>query len=185
MGFLSALIPLFAGFTQPIKDYFAYKAKESEAKNALALATIQAQAEQAKAQASAETAQQQAKLGATSNEFKQWSFCLLVLPLLFSVFFPSKAAVMWHNFEAIPEWFRTLFGAVYLTIWGIPVASNYLSGIFSGLSGAIDARREYKLEKARINKAAVFAELKAKLFTKGMTQKQVDVVDKALDKGEN
>ncbi len=187
-AFLLALVPLLTGITQPLKDWWGYKQKEAETKQQLALATLQAQAEQAKASMESDTAQLQSKLAATTSQFKEHTFYFLLIPLLFSILLPSKAAVMWHNFDVIPEWFRTLFGAVYLTIWGIPVASSYIGGIFKGMgsavSNAIYDRREYKIEKIKaINENKLFDSLRKSVFTKGFTQDQVVAIQAAIKAG--
>lgn len=98
---------------------------------------------------------------------------------------PNYATTMWHNFEAIPDWFRMLFAAVYGVIWGLPVAKDYIGAMFSAAGTALNDRREYKLEKARINRQAVFNTLKQSgILPKVISQQQVDLVDKALDAGE-
>ncbi len=188
-AFLLALVPLLSGITQPLKDWFGYKQKEADTKQQLALATLQAQAEQAKASMESDTAQLQSRLAATTSQFKEHTFYFLLIPLLFSILLPSKAAVMWHNFDVIPEWFRTLFGAVYLTIWGIPVASSYIGGIFKGmggaLSGALSDHRDYKIDKIKaINEAKVFESLRKSIFTKGLTEAQVADVQAAIKAGQ-
>lgn len=186
---LLALVPLLTGITQPLKDWFGYKQKEAETKQQLALATLQAQAEQAKASMESDTAQLQSKLAATTSQFKEHTFYFLLIPLLFSILLPSKAAVMWHNFDVIPEWFRTLFGAVYLTIWGIPVASSYIGGIFKGMGNAVSTaladRREYKIDKIKaINENKLFDSLRKSVFTKGFTQDQVVAIQAAIKAGQ-
>lgn len=188
-AFLLALVPLLSGITQPLKDWFGYKQEIAATKQAVALATIKAQASQVKETLISDTVLAQVKLDATTAQFKEHTFYFLLLPLLFSILLPSQAVIMWHNFDIIPEWFRTLFGAVYLTIWGIPVASGYVSGIFKGfgdaISGAVSSSRDHQIEKIKaLNDAKVFDSLRKSIFTKGLTQDQVTAVQDALKAGE-
>lgn len=183
-AFLLALMPLLGGLTQPLKDYFGYKQKIAVADQEFKLAALKAQSEAIIAQTTADTNQRAAYLGATTQGFRQGTFYFLVCPVILSIVLPSYAQIMWTNFESIPEWFRVLFVSVYSVIWGLPVAKEYIGGMFASLGNAVSNRREYKLEKARINREAVFAGLRKGIFQKGMTQAQVDVISAALDEGE-
>jgi len=175
--FLTALLPLLGGFTQPIKDFFSYKVKEAEQLQQLKLAQIEAESKAILAQSEAESAQMQLRLGATSREFKQSTFYLLILPVIFSVIFPSAASVMWENFRHIPEWFQILFVSVYSSIWGLPIAKEYLGGMFKGISNAIELRREFKL--AKLEKKTFYDLLRN---VKGkVTPDDVKVLEKVID----
>lgn len=176
------LIPVLSsllGEKGPLGQYFKIKADTIAAENNYKLEILKAQTEQAKA----EVQQVADRLNSTSQEFKQSTFWFICVPVLITMFAPQFATTMWGNFTLIPEWFQILFVSVYSSIWGLPIAKEYLGGMFKSLGNALDARREYKLEKARINRKAVFDTLK-KIFPKGMSQSQVNVIDSALDAGE-
>jgi hypothetical protein len=181
MGFLSALIPLLAGLTQPLKDYFSYKQQITKAEQDYKLALLQAQAEAAKQEAISQSTDLKNRLEATTKEFKQTTFWLLYAPILFTILFPKQAAEMWGNFNLVPEYFQWLFLSVYSAIWGIPI----VKGGYGAITDLLHQRREYKLEckKAQYNRKAVFDTIKA-LFPQGMSQQQVDLIDRALDAGE-
>lgn len=187
-AFLLALGPIIAKFFPSLQSYLDLKSAQVLATEKAQLAQIEANKQIAIAAGQSEAQLSQVKLASTTQEFKQFTFYFLLLPLLFSILFPSKAQEMWHNFDIIPEWFKNLFAAVYLTIWGIPIASSYIGGIFTGITRSVGAvvenRQQYQLEKAKINREAVFAELRRSLFANGLTQQQVNVIDDALDKGE-
>lgn len=175
-----ALLQIF-GENGPLGQYFKTKQKLEEAKNEVALARINADKELAIAQASADTSQLQSRLSATSQSFKQGTFYPLWGLVIFSVLFPSKAEVMWHNFGLMPDWFQWLFLSVYSAIWGLPI----VKGGYGAVTDLLQSRREYKIQKIEaLNRKAVFDELKQQWFPKGMNQQQVDVVNKALDAGE-
>lgn len=180
-AFLALLGPLLSKFLPSVQGVIDYKTKQVEATQQLELAKIEAEKQAIISGNQATTDQTRDKLAATTCVFKQHTFYFLILPIVLSVFMPDKAAVMWHNFDIIPVWFRTLFGAVYCTIWGIPLATGYIGGIFSGIGDAIDKRRTFALGKIELNRKAAFDVLKAKVFLKGMTAQQVAAVDEALN----
>ncbi len=181
MGFLTLLLPLLAGFTQPLKDYFSYKQQMTKAEQDYKLAVLQGQTEQAKQQMVSDTADLGNRLNSTSQSFKQTTFWLLYVPIIFTIMFPSQAKEMWGNFSLVPEYFQWLFLSVYSAIWGIPI----VKGGYGAITDLLQQRRDYKLEvkKAQYNRKAVFDVLKT-LFPKGMDQEQVNLIDKALDEGE-
>lgn len=181
MNFLTALLPLLAGFTQPLKDWFSYKRDSAKAEQDYKLAVLQAQAQAAQQQAISDSDQLKSRLDATTQEFKQTTFWLLCVPVLFTMLFPTKAKIMWENFTLIPEWFQWLFMSVYSAIWGLPI----VKGGYGAITDLLSARRDYKLEvqKTVYNRKAVFDTIK-QMFPNGMNQTQVDLVDRALDAGE-
>ena len=170
---LSTIVPSLAGFFQQQKEI-------ADAEHQLELARITAEAELAKQGMISESRDTRAKLAATTQGFKQWSFLFLMLPILYSVFFPTHALTMWSNLNVVPEWFRTLFAAIYLTIWGIPIAQGWLGGIFSGIGSSFGVGREIKQMK-KLNDKAFYASLRSSFG--GLTQTQVNAINKAIDAG--
>ncbi len=186
-GPIITLISGLLGESGPLGQWFKIKAETAKADEQYKLAYLTAQATQAAAQLQSDTSLTTARLAATTQQFKQYTFYFLVIPMLVSVCFPKYAAIMWHNFELIPEWFRTLFGAVYLTIWGIPVASGYLAGIFKGItqtaSDALDSRMDRKVKKIEaLNQKSFFDSIRKDLGG-GVDQKTVDMLNRAIAKG--
>ncbi len=178
------LVPLISqllGENGPLGQYFKIKADTITAENNYKLEVLKAQTEQAKA----EVQQISDRLNSTSQEFKQLTFWFICAPVLLTMFCPNFAVTMWHNFTLIPEWFQILFVSVYSSIWGLPIAKEYLGGMFKSLGNAIDTRREFKLEKARINREAVFASLRSNpQFKRGIDQATVNMIDTAINEGE-
>lgn len=165
-------------------EYFSKQKELGLAQVELQKAQLQAQITIAQAQATAETDFRTAELGATSPKFKQSVFYFFSGIILYSVFFPSHAASLWSNLNTVPQWFETIYVAMVCAIWGIPVAKEWIGGVFSGLGSYVSGRREYKLEKLKaINEAKVFASLRKSIFTKGLTAQQVNDVQAALKAG--
>lgn len=185
----AALIPLLSGIfgeKGPIGQYFKVKSAQVQAEQDYRLAVLKSNTEAVISGNQATTDQTRDKLNATTQSFKQGTFYFLVIPILLTICPLTKnfAETMWHNFDLIPVWYRTLFGAIYCTIWGIPLAAGYVGGIFSGIGNVIERRQQVSLEKARINRKVVMDDIREGLFPKGMSQAQVDLFDRALDAGE-
>ncbi len=184
MGFLAALLPLLAGFTQPLKDWFTYKQEAAKADRDYKLAALQAQSAQAIQDSIADTTQRSNYLAATSQGFRQGTFYWMSAIILYSIVFPSKAESLWHNFGLIPQWVQYVYVAMLSVTWGLPVAKENIGLMFSSIGRGLEARRDYKLAKAKINHKIVIDTLKKAWFPHGMTQAQVDLADRALDDGE-
>lgn len=179
----AAIIPLISsllGENGPIGKYFKLKADTIAAEQTYRLEVLKAQTEQAKTEAQ----QVSDRLNSTTQNFKQTTFWFIAVPVIITMcpWTSTFAVTMWANFKLIPEWFQILFVSVYSSIWGLPIAKEYLGGMFKSLGTAIEARREYKLERARINREAVFASIRKSIG--GIDQKTVDMIDTALDEGE-
>ncbi len=171
---LAAILPILSLLGTSVKDYLSHRQEVKKEEREVELATIQANKEAIISGNESTTAQIQAYLQATSKKFRQGTFYFFMVPFIVSMVAPEYAKVMWANFDAIPYEFKLLFFSIYGVIWGFPSINKY-----------VENRREYKLEKARINRKAVFDKLIAKWFPKGMNQQNVRDLDEALDAGEN
>lgn len=183
----TALIPILAqifGENGPIGQYFKNKNAIIQAEQNYKLELLKAQTDKAKAEVEADTTQRANYLGATSSSFRQGTFYWLSALILYSVIFPSKAEQLWHNFGLIPDWVQYVYVAMLSVTWGLPIAKENIGLMFSSIGRAVEARRDYKLEKAKINRAAVYDVLRKDIFKQGLTQNQVDAVEQALDAGE-
>lgn len=178
---------IFSTVLQPIKDYFAYKKEVRAAEQEVELATLQATTERIKSDNDSRTEELKARLDSTTRKFKQNTFYYLLIPCLFSMLFPDKAEQMWANFSVMPEWFRVLFVSVYSSIWALPLTKEYLGGMFSSAAKGLESRREYKLEKAKINREAAYAVLRAapQFRGRGLDQATVDTMEAVFNAGEN
>lgn len=182
LGFLIALLPILAGLTQPLKDWFAYKQESAKAEQDYKLAVLQTQAEQAKQQAISDSSDLGNRLSATTAGFKETTFWFLCVPIIFSVLFPSKAEVMWHNFSLVPEFFQWLFLSVYSSIWGIPI----VKGGYGAITELLASNKQFKLDKETIkangiDEKKLADELRRTLFTSGMTQPQWSAIKTAAE----
>lgn len=183
----AALIPLLSGIfgeNGPIGQYFKTKAAQVQAEQDYKLAVLKANTEAAIQESVADTTQRANYLGATSQGFRQGTFYWMSAIILYSIVFPSKADSLWHNFGLIPQWVQYVYVAMLSVTWGLPVAKENIGLMFSSIGKGLEARREFKLEKARINRKVVIDDIRKELFPKGMNQAQVDIFDRALDAGE-
>lgn len=177
-SFLSSLPGLIGNYFQKKTELEIQKVQTQQA---IELATQQAVAEAAKAQFDLN----KTIVNATSSNFKYFTFFMWFGPFMIGTVWPRKAAEIFANLSTMPEWYVQSCMLIMFTVWGISVSAPVVGNIFSGLSQYFKDRREYKLEKARINRDAVFSTLRSKMFPNGMNQSQVNIVDEALDKGEN
>lgn len=172
---ISLLSQVF-GENGPIGQYLKIKSDTAKAEQNYKLEVLKAQSAQITQQLVSDTTDLSNRLQSTSQSFKQGTFYPLWALVIFSVLFPSKATEMWHNFGLIPEWFQWLFLSVYSAIWGLP----FVKGGYGAFIEQLQSRREYKL-----NRQAIFNQVKASWFPKGMNDQQVKDLDNAIDKGEN
>lgn len=180
----AALIPLLSGIfgeNGPIGQYFKTKAAQVQAEQDYKLAVLKANTEAAIQESVADTTQRANYLGATSQGFRQGTFYWMSAIILYSIVFPSKADSLWHNFGLIPQWVQYVYVAMLSVTWGLPVAKENIGLMFSSIGKGLEARREYKLEKARINHKTVIDAIRKAWFPKGMNQAQVDLIDNTLN----
>lgn len=178
------LLPILAQLGGKLGDYFKQK-------NDLEMQRLETerQIEVAKQQMAADIAKTQMELNktiiqATGSYFKYFTFFMWFGPFMIGTVSPSRAHDIFTNWAGMPDWYVQSCMLIMFTVWGISVSAPVVSNIFSGLGQFMSDRREYKLEKAKINRDAVFAEVRAKWFPKGMNKQQVNDLDKALDDGE-
>lgn len=149
----------------------------------------QRQVEVAKQQMASEIAKAQLELNktivsSTGAYFKYFTFFMWFGPFMVGVVWPAKSAEIFQNLTTMPEWYVQSCMLIMFTVWGISVSAPVVGSIFSGLGRFMSERRDYKLEKARINRDAVFAKVRSKWFPKGMNQQQVNDLDEAITDGE-
>jgi hypothetical protein len=113
----------------------------------------------------------QEQLKATSPWFKQSIFFLFLSPIVITCYDPVWGKQIFDSLNIVPEWYIFIVSSISLAIWGIN--SDKVQNI-------IQARREYKLEKLKINRQAYF---EAKRLIQGpLTQKEVEEDTRVLDK---
>lgn len=176
----AALLPLIAnifGEKGPLGQYF-------KAKSDIALATQQAQLEVKKAEltmatevAKANVEQSKNQLAATSQGFKVFSYAILTLPVIIVCIYPALGKDIFANLSLIPSWYAQLYVAVVGVIWGLPIASSAVSGIFSAVQQSWLERQPVKIEKLKaLNEAKLADALRKSLFKNGMTQEQWNAI---------
>lgn len=148
---LSLIFGVLGKIPGVIGDVFKRQADVANANLDLQKEIVKAQMLQAGEMARAQLQYQTAALHATMPLFKQHMFWFLSIPILITMFMPNYAQVLWANVRMIPEFYWTLYSAVVLTIWGIPVASNIVSGVFSGFSSYAADRRQDKIQMLSVS----------------------------------
>jgi len=175
-----ALLPLLSAFfgeNGPLGMYLKTKAQQVQAAAELALQVEKDKLTLSTVMAQAEVQSTQIKLAATSQGFKTFSYCLLTLPILIVCIYPEGGKAVFTNLSLIPSWYAQLYVAVVGVIWGLPIASSAVSGIFSAVQQAWLERQPIKIDKIKaLNEKVLADQLRKTLFTQGMTQPQWEAI---------
>lgn len=187
MGFgaiLALILPILAKLPGQAGEYFKQKAdlqlEELKTKKEVELATRQMAQELAKSQFELN----KIIVNATGTYFKYFTFIMWFGPFMFTYIRPVWSQEIFKAWATMPPFYFQSCMLIMFTVWGISVSAPAVSGIFTSLGQFFADRREYKLEKARINRDAAFTKLKSKWFPKGMNQTQVEDFNEVLDEGE-
>lgn len=185
IAIFTALLSMLSVIPGKLGDYFKTKQEIEQIKlnteREIALAQLKAASEMSVA----ELELSKAALASTSPHFKYFTFFMWFGPFIVGIISPPTAKDIFTNLAGMPEWYVQSCMVIMFTVWGISVSGPAISNIFSGLGNFFEQRRDFKLEKAKIDKKAFFEALKAGIFKQGLSQSQVDVIDKALDDQEN
>lgn len=170
------IIPFLSGLfgeTGVIGGYLKTKAAQVQAQADLALQVEKDKLALSVAMAQAEVQSEQNKLAATSQGFKSFSYGLLTFPVIIVCLFPNTGKEIFANLSLIPSWYAQLYVAVVGVIWGLPIASGAVSGIFSAVQQSWLERQPLKIEKVKaLNEKVLAEQLRKNLFKQGMTQEQ-------------
>lgn len=182
MPFLLLLLPLLAKIPGMIGDYFS-KVQDIQK---IKLET-ERQIELAKQQLASTIAAGQLELNktivqSTGSYFKYFTFFMWFGPFMIGVVYPSASKEIFNNLTLMPEWYVQSCMLIMFTVWGISVSAPVVGNIFSGLSTYLGQRREFKLEKAKIDRKVYFNEFR-KLHGP-LSQGDVDLLNKSLDEAE-
>ncbi len=192
----TALIPLLSGIVGEngmLGKYLKTKADALQAKTDLDLQIQKDKLQMSLALAQAAVESEKQKLAATGQGFKFVSFCLITLPIVITCIVPEYGKRIFENLSLIPVGFMQLWAAVVGVIWGLPIAANTMSVIFTSIQDGWNARNQGKIEKINAlgiagkigkeeAKQEVFEVMKKAVGLNGYTQGQVDMINPILDK---
>lgn len=157
---LTLVFSILSGIPGQLGRYFEKKQElESirlETQRQIAIAQQQMASDMAKAEA--DTAIY--RLKATGQYFKYFTFMMWFGPFISGVFFPSFAEDIFKNLGLMPVWYVQSCVMIMFAVWGIQVAAPVVAGIFSNLNNFLGDRRQYKLEKAKIDRKAFYDALR-------------------------
>lgn len=191
----TALIPLLSGLfgeNSPIGQYFKTKALQVQA-----TADLELQVEKDKFGLSMEMAQagiesQKAELSATSAFTKAVILICVNIPVFITCLHAPWGAAIFSAFQQVPQWYAMLDVAIIGVVFGLPIANNWMSTVYTGIQDMWDQKHQRKLEvisangqAASINleqaKSQIFDILKNTVHLSGYTQGQVEAINKVLD----
>lgn len=175
----AALLPLLAGLPGMLGKFF-------QQRNDIESARIETerQVEMAKQQLAMEIARgevdrSKAALTSTGSYFKYFTFFMWFGPFMVGVFSPSTAKDIFLNLQGMPEWYVQSCMLIMFTVWGISVSAPVVSNIFTGLGSFMANRRDYKLEKARINRKAYYDAIRK--LTGSVSEAEVKAMEPVFD----
>ena len=177
------LLPLLSSLPGLLGKYFTEKNNLEQAR-----IETQRQIEVAKQNMAAEIAKGQMELNqtivqATGSWFKYFTFIMWFGPFVIGVIAPAYSKEIFNNLNTMPEWYVQSCMLIMFTVWGISVSASTVGNIFSGLGTFMASRREYKLEKAKIDRKAFYAAIKS---LKGVvTQADVNSMEPVFDEIDN
>lgn len=184
MSFLiTALMSLLSGLPGAVGTFFKKQTELGQAQIELQKEIVKAQILQAGEMARAQLEYQTAALQATTPLFKQQMFWFLSAPILLSLIFPNYAVIMWNNVRLIPDFYWSLYSAVVLTVWGIPVASNMVSSVFNRFDEYATSKRADKIALEKVSSATykkAFTDM-WRMNNGTLTQADVEKIDKTID----
>lgn len=122
-------------------------------------------------------------VAATGSYFKYFTFCIWFGPFVIGSYSKKYGADIFANWASMPEWYVNSIIAIMFTIWGIQVSAPAVANIFSSLADFFKDKRQDKIKltvaKAGLNEKVLADQLRANLFTKGMTQEQWEAILKS------
>lgn len=102
-------------------------------------------------------------LQSTGKFFKYSVFWLLSFPFVAClVGFPQYSQYIFDNLGKLPEWYLIIYTSIIAVIWGIPVKGNISGFVVDGIKSSVQNRRDYKLEKAKIDREAYYNAMRKK-----------------------
>ena len=175
-----ALIPLLSslfGENGPIGSYLKTQAAKVQAQAELDLQVEKDKLALSTAMAQAQVESEANKLNATSQGFKAFSYALLTFPIIVVCLLPNVGKDIFANLSLIPSWYAQLYVAISGVIWGLPIASSAVNGIFSSVQQAWIDRQPHQIAKIKaVNENILAEQLRQNLFKNGMTQAQWDAI---------
>lgn len=117
----------------------------------------------------------------TSATFRTVMTCLVFTPFAITMISSKWSAIIFTNFSLMPAWYSQICLTIILAIYGITVGAPVVKNIFDGLGTYLNGRRDYILEKSKINRKIFFDNLRK---NGTLSQREVDEANKALDEAE-
>jgi hypothetical protein len=110
---------IFSFISSPLTQWLKNNGEVKAAKHTRKLAVINNQARLATDEQSNNHEWEMANLQDKDNSLRWCSFWLFALPILLTVFFPGKGAIVFTNLELVPQWWIKVFVSMVGGIWGI------------------------------------------------------------------
>ncbi len=183
------LIPLLAQLPGLFGSFFKQKNDLLTAQNAAALQIEIAKLNLAGEIAKAQMAEEAVIVNSTGAYFKYFTFFMWFGPYMMGLISPALSHDIFQNMAQMPEWYVQSCMLIMFTVWGISVSADTVGGIFTGLGSFFQARRDHKLDMAKVNRVDYYdalRHLKGSVSQQDVTdgEKILDAMDKADANGQ-
>ncbi len=180
-------LPLLTSIFGPeglITQYAKTKADIRQKEQDYKLAVLDGNIKQVTQQIISDSSDVKNRLEATSQGFKQSQWYFFGALIVFSVLLPSKAEIMWHNLNIVPDWIQNTFVAMTLVTWGINPVKNGINWFKDTTSTALENRSNRQIAKIKAFNDAKFFESIRKSMGNGIDQRTVDMLNKGITDAE-
>lgn len=169
----TALVSILTAIGSNIADSWNKYQERKQAEHEVTLARIEAERQVAVQQVVSEADLNKVRIQSTGKFFKYFTFVLWFFPFILSTFWPEKAAIIFQNWQAAPDWYIQSVLVILFTIWGISVSKDSIANIFSGLSSYFKEKRQLDF-----NKKIFYDALRNNKGT--ISQYEVEIFEKAI-----
>ncbi len=195
MGFLALLGPLFSslfGNGGAITQYFKAKSDQAIANAQLMAKIADNKLELSMEYAKDELEAEKAKLGATSSLTKAVIIWGINIPIIITCISPRWGSDIFNALQIVPKYYAMLDVAIVGTVFGLPIAANWMGTVFDEIKNVWADNHQRTLEVIQANgqaeslnleqaKSQIFDIMKSTVHLNGYTQGQVDAINKVLD----
>jgi hypothetical protein len=150
---MTMLLPLITGLfgsDGAVGKYMKTKADQAQAKADYELQVEKSKYDYATTMAKAATEQQANQLASVTSNIRGFILLLINLPIIITCIRPSLGKDIFNSISIIPQWYAMLDVAIIGTIFGLPIAANWMSTVFSGIQSAWSDRQDKKIQKIQV-----------------------------------
>lgn len=144
------LIPLLSqlfGTSGVVGQYLQTKAAAAQSAADYQLKVLDDKMQLSAIQAKAEVDSAANKIAMTTPTVKAWILAILNLPIIINCISPAHGQLIFATLQTVPQWYAMFDVAIVGTIFGLPIAANWMASVFGSIQDFWSARQDKKIEK--------------------------------------